>query len=232
MVVSSKQQARLGTIIQMALVLFEEGEFKGYQMAGKTENFSRDGLLAADAAGNFHLAWREGAGNRLYYASTAPGVKGGLNRLEVGDLFSTLLGGGLEAVVGALFFPLALIWLVPGFALLGIWKLRRDDENVEERSSRVVLVIALIFYQTTKVLFLPSMLSYIPFSAWIDIPRGIEPILQIGVPVVIFLMGILVAELIRRRNDAMSTLLYFFIVCAVDAILTLGVYGVNYLGVL
>jgi hypothetical protein len=232
MVVSSKQEARLETIIQMALILFEEGQFKGFQMAAKTENFSQDGLLAADSAGNLHLAWREGAGNRLYYASTAPGVKGGLNRLGVGDLFSTLLGGGLEAMVGALFFPLALIWLVPGFALLGVWKLRRDDETVQERSSRVVLVVALILYQATKILFLPSILSYVPFSAWYDVPRGIESTLQIAVPVVIFLMGILVAELFRRRNETMSTLLYFFIVCAVDALLTLGVYGVNYLGVL
>jgi hypothetical protein len=55
--------------------------------------------------------------------------------------------------------------------------------------------------------------------------------LRVLVPVLIFAIGALVAELTRRRRPEMSSLLYFFILCGVDALLTLAIYGVNYLGV-
>jgi len=232
--VASKQAYRLDEYIQMAVLLFNEGEFDGYQMASKTENFSSDGILQSDSLGRLYLAWREGDGRKLYFATTDPTLRVELNQLGQEDAFQFVVGGGLEAITGVLFFPLALIWFVPGGVLLVIWKLKKDDETVDDPVSRVFLVVAILLYQATKLLFLPSIISYVPFSAWLDVPPGIGKMLQIMVPLLSFGLGILAAEWVRRRRrhrSDMSSLLYFFIACGVDALITLMIYGVNLLGV-
>jgi hypothetical protein len=179
-----------------------------------------------------YLAWREGTGRQLYFATTQPTLRSELNQLGRTDLFQALAGGGLEAFTGALFFPFSLIWFVPGGLLLGIWKLRRDDETINDAPSRIMVAVALVLYQGTKILFLPSVVSYVPFSAWLDVAPAFGTILQIMVPVLSFVLGFLVAEWVRRRREGTSSLLYFFAVCGVDAIITLMIYGVNFLGVM
>lgn len=229
--ISSNQTYRLEEYAQMAVLLFEDGDFSGYEMAGKTESFSMDGILRTDDEGDLYLAWREGTGNKLYFAATEPNLRDELDSLGRDDLFLAIVGGGLEAVTGALFFPLALVWFVPGGILLGLWKLRRDGETINDNASRMLTVVAILLYEVTKFIFLPSMWSYIPFSAWLDVPPGLGQLLRIMVPLLTFAIGILVAEYFRRRRSDMSSLLYFFAVCATDALLTLMIYGVNFLGV-
>jgi len=232
MIVSAKQEKRLDEYVQMVLVLFEDGQFKGYQLAGKTESLSREGSLLTDGTGNLHLAWREGTGTKVYYATTEPNIRSGIDRLGGDDLASVLLGGGLDAVTGALFFPLALFWFMPGFLLLGIWKIKREDETMSDKVSQFLVVIAIITYQLSKALFMPTIISYIPFSAWLDIPEEMKVLVQVLVPAVILISGIAAAEIARRRNPTTSGLIYFLIACGVDALLTLGIYGVGYLGYL
>ena len=230
MVVSAMQDQRLDQYIQMVLVLFDDGQFKGYQLAGKTELLSREGTLRTDTSKNLHLAWREGTGTKVYYATTAKDVQSGVNRLGGGDVATVVFGGGLDVITGALFFPLSLVWFIPGFLLMGIWKLRRDDETMENRVSQFLAVIAIISYQLSKALFLPTIIYYVPFSAWVDIPVSMEKVLRVLIPVLILTIGVVVAEIVRRRRSETSGLAYFLIVCGVDAVLTLGVYGVGYLG--
>lgn len=229
--VAAKQGYRLEEYIQMAIILFKDGEFIGYQMAGKTQGFSQDGILQTDTTGNLYIAWREGTGLQLYFASTEPALRDELNAYGSGDYLQLLVGGGLEAIIGVLFFPLSLIWFIPGALLLGIRKLRKDDETANDPSSPIFIAVAILLYQGTKILFLPSVTEYVPFSAWIDVPPGISTMLRIVVPLFSFALGIIIAEIIRRRRDGMSSLLYFFVACGVDAILTLLIYGVNLLGV-
>ncbi len=230
-VLSTKQEFRLQELVQLAVAIFKDGEYAGYQMASKTESFSQDGSLFTDAQGNLHLAWLEGTGRKVYYASTAPETRAGIDRLGAGDLANALLSGGMEAMVGTLFFPLALIWFVPGAIILAVYKLRQDDETASDPTSRILIIIAVVGYLGTKALFLPSIISYVPFSAWIDVPNGLALVLRIIVPLFILALGILVAEWLRRRRPTMSSVMYYFILCGVDALLTLAVYGVNYLGV-
>lgn len=232
MVVSASQEQRLNEYVQIVLLLFEDGEFSGYQLAGKTESFSQDGLLSTDEAGQLHLAWLEGRGNKLYYATTAPDIGAGLSRLGSQDIASVVLGGGMDALTGVMFFPLSLAWFIPGFLMLGIYKLWKDDETVNDRLSQFLVVCAIVTYLAMKVLFMPSIISYVPFSAWIDISEGTGSILQIAVPIANLAVGVIVVEIVRRRRPSISALLYFLVICGVDAILTLIVYGVGYLGYL
>jgi len=226
------QELRQQTTIQLAVMLFADGDPFGYQMAAKTANLSVEGNVTVDEAGHLHLTWREGAGGlSAYYATTAPETRSVLDRLTGADVANVFLTATAEGMAGLVFLPFAAVWSVPGLLLLGLWKLRRDDEHIDLLGSRIVLAIAVIVYQVVKLIFMPAILSYVPFSAWLDIPVGVRPVLLYGTPVVIFGMGVLVAEIVRRRRDETPTIGYYVAVVGIDALLTLLVYGVNFMGV-
>ena len=226
----TKVAYRQDSLVQPAVAVFKEGRLKGYSIAGKTLSFSSDPILTVDSDGNLHMVWREGtAGDQAFYATTAPDTRAELDRFTGSDLISMVLRGGLEGFATSLLFPLALPWLVPGFLIVGIWKIARDQETVALPVSKILLVVSLLIYQVTKVLFIPDIVTYVPFSAWIDIPSSWDFLLRIGVPALIFLIGIGVAERVRRNSE--STLVYYAAVSITDMILSMGVYGVFYLGV-
>lgn len=228
--VAVDQESRLDVITQIGLLLFRDGAYTGYQMAGKTDAFSQDPALAADEDGHLYMAWREGGrGSLAYYALTTPEGRSTLDRLSGGDVASTALSGGLEVVAGILFFPLACLWIFPGLALIGILHLWRGESELTQPLTIVVIVLSVILSQIVKFLFLPTISFYVPFSAWLDIsPRWEDP-LRVFVPVLTMGIGLLAAILMRRRND--SGLAFFFVFITVDALLTLAIYGVNFLGV-
>lgn len=231
-VVAMNQELRQQTTIQLAVMLFAHGDPLGYQMAAKTANLSVEGNLAVDEAGHLHLTWREGAGGlTAYYATTAPETRSVLDRLTPADVTNVFLTATAEGMAGLVFLPFAAVWSIPGLLLVGLWKLRRDDEHIGQIGSRIVVAIAVLSFELIKFLFMPAILSYVPFSAWLDIPLGLRPVLLYGMPVFIFAMGVLTAEIVRRRRDETPTVGYYFAIVGVDAMLTLLVYGVNFMGV-
>ena len=121
------------------------------------------------------------------------------------------------------------MWLFPGLVVLGIFKLVRDMESMDTWLSWLVLVIGLISYQMLKWFTFLPLHSYVPFSAWIDVPAAWNTILRWGVPALIFGLACLVAEL-RRRSRSCSVLVYYLIITIIDVSLTMVVYGVDVLG--
>ncbi len=230
-VVASQQQIRLNDFTQMAVTIFSDGQFQGYQMAAKTEGFSQEGMLVTDVNGNLHLVWREGgSGRALYFATTNPALATHLDSLDSDDFIEATLTGALEGVVGIAFFPLALLWFLPGGIILGVRQLRRDDDDPRQLGARVLIVISILLYEYTKLLVLPTVLSYVPFSAWLEIPQSWWLPLRISYPVITLALGFVAAQWVLRRRAHTSPLSYFFILAATDAVLTLGVYGVAFLG--
>jgi hypothetical protein len=232
LVVSFDQAWRQQMQKQMAVVLFADGAPQGYLPAVKTAGFSAAGNLGSDEEGNLYLLWQEGAGGLdLYYATTAADAREEINSLNSGDVANLALNAFFEGVVGLLFFPLALIWMAPGLILLGLYHMRHETESLERQTSRLLLLAALAGYEVAKVLFMPAILSYVPFSAWLDIGEGSGRVLQVITPIITLGLGAAAAELLRRRRGSVSTAFYYFVMVAVDAVLTLLVYGVNFIGV-
>lgn len=232
--VSIEQAYRQQSAVQPALALFAGGSFKGYQMAAKTDEFSEESNLLADASGHFHLAWREGAGGRkIFYATTEPERQAAIDRLDAGDAFNLVVAGSFEAVAGLVFFPLAALWIVPGGVILGIFRLRREEASTQETTSQILILVSVVIYQALKFFFMPGILTYVPFSAWIDIPTRFHQPLITVTPLLQFGVGVLAAEWRRRRNkpEPTSPLAYFLLIVGVDAALTLLLYGVNFMGV-
>ena len=229
---AANQDMRLDAHLQIVTVLFSEGRYQGYSFASKTENISDDPVLALDDAGNLYIAWRESAGGRkVYYATTEPAAMASLDRLDAGDFANALLEGGMESLVSIAFMPfIGFGWILPGFIVIGIWKLYKHQESVSEPSSWPWLVIALLLFYLMKFITLPTLVTYVPFSAWIDIPEGLWMPLRIGVPVVIFMVSLFVANKVRKGYSD-STLAFYLGMTLTDALLALAIYGVNFLGV-
>ncbi len=83
----------------------------------------------------------------------------------------------------------------------------------------------------SKILFLPTILEYIPFSAWLDISGSAGQSLRIIVPLAIFGFSLALAEWVRHRRPGTSVVFYYGILCGVDAMLSLAIYGVNFMGI-
>lgn len=227
--VTLDQERRMDMIKQPGILLFKDGEFVGHQMAGKTETFSQGPALAVDSNGDLYLAWREGGlGSVAQYALTTPQGQEKLDRVSAGDIANLALGSGMEIIAGVLFFPLAGLWILPGFILFGLWHLWRGDDDQFRIETVIVLLLAIAVSEAIKFAFLPLVSAFVPFAAWFDIAPQWEDPLRYLVPILTMGIALLVALLMRRRNP--SPLLFFFWFIAVDAVLTLAVYGVSFLG--
>jgi hypothetical protein len=228
--VATKQLNRLDLYDQIAICLLEGGQLKGYTFGTKTLEISGDVAITSDSNGNLHLVWRDGfTGSRVYYATTAARTREIIDRLDVSDLPRLLLNGGLEGITGILLFPFAFPWIAIGLILLVVWRLIRNDENLDNKVSRLLMVLSVISYHGSKFLFMPTIIDYVPFSAWIDVPSDRQLALRIGVPLIIFAIAMMIAELIRRKLGP-STIRYYLAIVLVDVVLTLAIYGVNFMG--
>jgi hypothetical protein len=230
--VAASQSIRLDSYIQIIINIFSDGEYLGYIMPTRTTQISERPHVTIDNHGQIHLVWQDGTtGRQVFYTTTNPEIRSRFDKVTISDLPDLILTGGLEAITGILLFPFAFPWMAVGFVLLVIWRLMRNDEDITYPVSRILLGISLLAYQVSKLLFLPDILVYVPFSAWIDIPAGMNSFLKIAVPLIIFGFGFVVAEWFRRKRlSPPSALGYYFLVILVDTILTLAIYGVIFLG--
>lgn len=230
--VSASQIFRLDSHVQIMMGIFEEGVYQGYTVGTRTNEISQNPSISLDAGGNLHLVWQEGfSGTRVFYATTAPDAKVRLDRVALGDLSTLIFSGGMEAITGILLFPFAFPWMAIGFVIMIVLRLVRNDEDVTQPLSTLLVIIALLSYQVSKLLLLPDMLIYVPFSAWLDIPEGPGEVFKIVVPIIIIGLGIAAAEWRRRRRKSpVSSLGYYMTAVIVDTVLTLSIYGVIFLG--
>lgn len=231
-VVAVSQQFRLDSYVQLAMALFDEGAFQGYVWASKTRTLSQAPVIVADDDRELHLAWREGSsGQWVYYASTRPEIRARLDQLDTGDFVNAALQGVLEGFASVLFFPiLGFLWIFPGVILLVFRRLFLDHEDPGNPTTLILLGSALVVYELIKVFTLPTILTYVPYSAWLEIPENWRLPLQIGAPLFIIAVSLGVAEWVRRGR-AFSSLIYYFSFAVTDSLLTLSIYGVSLLGV-
>jgi len=225
------QEMRLDQHLQIAVAVFRDGQFIGYTLGSKTENISDDPVLFVDEDMRLHLAWREGAaGNSVYYGTTQPEAVVALERLNAGDVVQAIFQGGMEGLVGITFLPIiGFGWLLPGMIVVGLVKIFRDQDVLTEWKYWIPLVIAILIYYTVKLATLPTMSTYVPFSAWLDIPVRFGGALRIIVPALIIGVAMFTSDWVRRRKSD-SAVVFYLVFVLIDATLTLAIYGVNFLG--
>ncbi|HET6446131.1 MAG TPA: hypothetical protein VFI27_16310 [candidate division Zixibacteria bacterium] len=227
----TEQPLNLERELQSVVAVFEDGEYIGYTMAGKTKHISDDPNLAVDGSGNLHMVWRDGPGGRaVYYATTVPTALEMLDRLGADDVIYAVPEGVMDSFASFAFVPfVGLCWMLPGFLLIGVWTLVKETEGIGEKTSRALVIGAIVIYYVMKVLFLPTMITYTPLSAWMYIPDSLELLLRILVPIAIIGIASFVAYVIGKGYTKSPLAIYLSFVIT-DAALSLAIYGVNFQG--
>lgn len=228
----TKQDFRTDYQMQIAVALFNNSGLRGYALATRTERLSDQPALAMADNGHLHLAWREGSsGSEVYYATTSSEARDRLDRLTGNDAIQALPRSITDMTVGLLLTPLIGIWwILPGLLLLGLWRLFRPEQSGENLQLRLIFIVGLLAYYALKMVMLPTLFHYVPFSAWIFIPESWVQALKYGVPPLILLLALTVTILLHRRRR-LSPPAFYLSIGLVDATLSLMIYGISFLGV-
>ncbi len=220
---------------QVSTLFFQDGEPFAYQQISFTPASSGYPAILSDQAGQLYITWLESgadSGYDVYFSSTAPDIRNVLEGItwgDVGRLGAETLFGFLG---GAMLAPLALAWVVAPLVVLGLTSvIRRKDESFTSPGVIISLTLAIAAYWVGKLALLPTIHDYVPFSAWLPfIPSPLNLPLQVGVPVLISGLALVVAWRYTYGHDRPSPFFFLLIFVAVDGILTMAVYGVTVYG--
>ena len=216
---------------QISAVFFQDGAPIAYQLLSFTPTVSRYPAILSDQAGQLYLTWLESgapSGYSVYFASTAPDIRQALSGLtadDAGRLAAETIFGLLGGVVLA---PWLLAWVMVPLVILGVTApIRREDDSLTSPGVVVSLALALAAYWAGKLLLMPGLPSYVPFSAWLPmIPPGLNLPLQVGVPLLIAGLGLVVAwRYTYYGSERPSTLFFLLIYAALDGALTMAIYS-------
>jgi hypothetical protein len=220
---------------QVGVVFLQDGKNTGNQLLSFTSTTSQRPAITSDDAGYLYATWLEGTrggGYPVYFASTTPGLvaeNATLDQQDYGRLLTETLFG---LASGVLLLPFVFAWgLVPTLFIFFTGFLRKDGEPITARGTLITVTIAILLYWISKLLILPGILDYIPFSAWIPfIPDVLGTILRIGLPILTSLIALRVAWHFTYRRERNSPLFFLLTFIAIDGLASIAIYGVIFYG--
>ena len=211
--------------VQIAMAVMDEGQWKGYQLAGATRSTSMRPVAVASEKGEIHLAWIDAGGfgrYEVFYASTAPTVQDTLNRITLADVVAEIAGGAWSATAALSFFPVVLLWVLIPLTWMVVFAVIRPDSDLRTRAGKVAVGVALLLYLLSKFFLFPAFLSYAPFLG-IVAPQ-FQGLIYLGLPLLLAGLGLLALRTYARRSQRQVTLIAFGLFVLVDAILSLVLY--------
>lgn len=217
---------------QSALLYLDNGVPTSYQLLSYSSRASRTPYLLSDETDHLYITWLEAnptAGFDVYFATTAPEIVTALDRLVAADYLqmagSTLFG----MVSGMVLSPLVIfIWLIGPMAIVGgtLFFQRGLHDDQLTWGSLIIIVLSVGVYWAGKMVALPNIFEYVPFSVWVPIiPVWLEGIMRWGVPLLISVGGLVGAWHFTIRRHVASPLYFMLIFGLVDGLLTLAIYG-------
>lgn len=216
---------------QVSALYMRQGRVHSYQLLSFTSASSSNPYLSGDHDGYLYLTWLEkGAapGWAVYFASTAPKYVEELAPLTLDDAARLGAETVFGLLSGALLFPFAFIWIMPAFVvlLIGTRMLPRGDD-FPTLGSLTALILTISTLWLIKIAFLPDMLEYAPFSAWLPFISEEQATLIRGMgPWGILAVGLGGAALWSRRGSSPTTLAFGIVYLLIDGVLTMALYAV------
>ncbi len=212
---------------QIAMVVLAEGELQGYQMANRTTNASILSTLAADPDGNLHLAWLDVGGYnnyKVHYATTAPEASAWLDRTTVSDVMDeaiNLIWGMLSGIGLSL---IAMMWNIIPAIWLVVFYLFSREEQLDRLAGQISLVVAIVLYVASKILFMPGLLAA-GTPLLYQVPAEMRQALFLAVPILILLLAIAAIYVYWRRTEEPSLFKAYAIFAITDGLLTAVLYA-------
>ena len=220
--------------IQVGVSYLQQGQPPSYQLLSFTPSASVLPGLEQGPGDSLYLTWMERGelpGFLVYLTSTYPPMKQGLSELNQEDVARLTADTAFGMLTGMLIAPVAtLIALVVPLVIVGLTAFFRDEDDPFLAPATILsLALSLGVYWTVKLGVMPTIFEYIPFSAWLPIiPPWLEDPLRLGVPILIGLLGFLVAWGTTYRRQVRSSIYFVLIYAAVDGLLTGAVYGLHF----
>ena len=217
---------------QSALLYFADGAPTSYQLLSYSSRGARTPYLVNDAANHLYVTWLEAtpsAGFDVYFATTAPTTVTALDHLVAAD-YLQMAGTTLFGMVsGMVLSPLVVfLWLLAPMVIVGVSLFFQRGLNDDQLTwgGLIILVLSVGAYWAAKMVALPDIFIYVPFSAGIPIiPVWLEGILRWGIPILISVVGLVAAWHFTIRRHIASPLYFMLIFGLVDGLLTLAIYG-------
>lgn len=217
---------------QAALLYLQDNTPTSYQLLSYSSRASRTPYLLSDATDHLYITWLEAnpaSGFTVYFATTAPEIVTALDRLVPAD-YLQMAGTTLFGMVsGMVLSPLVIfIWLIVPMAIVGstLFFQRGLHDDQLTWGSLIIIVLSVGAYWAGKMVALPNIFEYVPFSTWVPIiPVWLEGIMRWGVPILISVAGLIGAWHFTIRRHVASPLYFILIFGLVDGLLTLAVYG-------
>lgn len=217
--------------IQIATVVFADGEPVGYQLASRTGNASVVPSIVADADKHLHLAWIDTAGfgdYEVYYASTAPETRRWLDRTTTEDVLQRAAGVLFGVLSGVGLLPIAGIWSFPAVVWVVIFFIATGKEDMDRRATQIGFAVAVLIYAVIKMLLMPGLFSGTPFLE--QVPQAWRTPLGIAVPLALLGIALLAVYLYVRRAQRATIFKAILILAGVDVALTLVLYAPGFFG--
>ena len=217
---------------QLGLLMVENGQLAAYQQPALTRQFSLHPTGAVSPDGQLHAAWidLESPGEySVYYASTRPGVVAALDQRTGNDTFNDTVDLAWGMASGLTLLPLSIIAALPIIVVMGIYYITGHDGSLRGNlGAQFALVVALVLYLTTKLIIMGGLLDRPPFMNVVPESFAIAWAWIVSVAIAgIALVSMLIYIRRNKRPELLKAALLFF---AVDALMTLLLYGPTFYG--
>ncbi len=140
---------------QVGAAFFQGGEAQAYQLLSFTSADSTSPSIVSDAEGQLYLTWLErGAdpGFKVYFASTAPGIREALNALTQRDVLHLSADALFGMMSDVLLIPFVLVWLIAPLVLIGLTSfIRGEGERLTSPGTLISLGLALLAFWVGKL---------------------------------------------------------------------------------
>lgn len=218
------------TKIQVGVAYLAQEAVSSFQLITFSTGNSISPSLIADDDNQLYLTWVEaGEDNfRVFFSSTAADIKSGLRGITASELLDISAEVTFGVVSGMLLIYYPMMWmLAPGLVMILTSKLRRPDETFQSLGTLVSFLLSVGAYWFFKTFFLPDVLTYTPFSAWLPmIPDSWFLPLRVIFPAAITLLAGYVSWRATYGYNRNSPFFMLLIYMAIDGLLTMAVYGV------
>lgn len=218
---------------QVNIIYLADGKATSFQPISFTSTVSYKPSITADDQGKLYLLWLEKKefSNEVFLTTTDPNKMAYLNEVTWNDYLTLAAEAGFGILAGIVLSPFAAaVW--GGLSMLGLLintitsKFR--NSTVRTIGQLLSLGTSLAIYWFLKLATLPGIGDgYVPFSAWIpSIPSAWEASLEVGVPILIAVLGIFTAWYFTYKKESSSPVYFWMIYVGVDALLSTAVYGI------
>ena len=212
--------------MQLALVIYKDGEPLGYQLVNKTDHLSFSPKILLDNDNSIYLTWLDKlkvGQHKVYFAGTSSDIRKNLDALTPMDIVIGMINTIFHLFSVSIFILLVIPWGLVSIILIGIFYIvTGGEDSLNLGKTKIVLVVSIILYYLTKLLFTASYLLFPPFLDLI--PAKFISIWIWTLPIMIFLVSLTALFIYLKKSEVKSLIVTFIIFIFTEGFLTIILY--------